>query len=59
MIIDKDIRRLIVEGAEAEDMEDHLRERGKFVSLQERAKQAVLAGVTTIEEYNKIAVYTD
>jgi len=59
VVMDKEIRRMIVGGASEEEMEAALRKKNRFVSLRERATQCVLAGETTIEEFNKVVDYTD
>ena len=41
------------------DMEEYLRGEGLFTSLQEEARECVLAGITTVEEYHKIARYAE
>ncbi|MCI2061323.1 MAG: GspE/PulE family protein [Eubacteriaceae bacterium] len=59
VVIDRTIRRMITEGASQADMEEYLREAGLFTSLQEEARECVLEGITTVEEYHKIARYAE
>lgn len=57
--IDKNIRRLIAAKAEASVLEDALRKTQNFETLQEAALKLVESGITTIDEFYKIAYYSD
>ncbi|MDO4545639.1 MAG: ATPase, T2SS/T4P/T4SS family [Bacillota bacterium] len=57
--IDKSVRRLIAAGKEAEDVVAHIRREQDFKTLYDAARDMVLEGITTIEEFNKVAYYAD
>ncbi|MEA4923088.1 MAG: GspE/PulE family protein [Eubacteriaceae bacterium] len=59
VVIDREMRRMIAKGAGVEELEKYLKDEGGFISLQEEAGKMVLAGITTIEEYNKVAYNVD
>lgn len=59
VVIDREMRRMIAKGAGVEELEKYLKGEGGFISLQEEAGKMVLAGITTIEEYNKVAYNVD
>ncbi|MEG0391708.1 MAG: ATPase, T2SS/T4P/T4SS family [Anaerovoracaceae bacterium] len=59
VVIDKEIRRLIAGGAGVEEIEQALRQEGRFASLQEEARRLVMEGITSMEEYNKVAHNVD
>jgi len=55
VVIDKKLRSMISKRAEMDEMEKVLREEKDFVSLRTAAAELVLSGVTTLEEFNKVA----
>ncbi len=59
VVVDRHLRRMITEGDEMEAMEEYLRGEGMFSSLQEEARERVLDGTTTMQEYHKIARYAE
>ncbi|GAB4248062.1 MAG: hypothetical protein Kow00129_08730 [Thermoleophilia bacterium] len=51
----KDIRRMILEGRDADDIRDHARKCG-MVSLEQDGRRKVLEHVTTMEEVQRVTV---
>lgn len=59
MVIDKQLRRMIVSGATQEEMTAYARKTQNMRSLRQSAVQLVRDGVTTPEELLKITYYED
>lgn len=55
LLVDKRIRKMIMEGATAEEIEDYAVEHQHMHTLKEAGVAMVKAGVTTIEELKKVA----
>lgn len=55
LILDKNIRRMIAEGRSGDEIYDYARSERKMESLQDSCKKLICSGVTTIEEYMKVA----
>ena len=55
--VDRNIRRMISRGAEAEEIEAYAREHQGMKSLREKGLELVQEGVTTPEELLRIAYY--
>lgn len=59
VLIDKTIRRMIVEDASMDEILSYVKETQQFVSLRDSARELVESGVSTLEEFQKIAYYSD
>ncbi len=59
VVIDRKIRRMIADNADIDEIESYIRENAGFQDLHESAKELVLSGVITMEEFNKVARYMD
>lgn len=59
VLIDKGLRRLITEEAPMDDIAGYVRAHQQFVTLKDAARDLVLGGVTTMEEYYKVSYYAD
>lgn len=59
MNIDKNLKRMIARGAEAEQMEEYARNEQGMKSLFESAVELVAKGVTTPDEVLRVAYYSD
>lgn len=59
VLLDKEMRRMITAEAEMETIEQYVIEKQNFTSLYIAARDLVLEGVTTMEEFYKIAYYSD
>lgn len=55
--IDKDIRSMIANGVNTEEIYTHIRETGKMNFLTENISELVIEGVTTMEEYYKHSAF--
>ncbi len=58
LVVDKEIRELMFNGANAEDIEEKAVESG-MMTLKESCKELVLRGVTTVEEMMRVAFTID
>ena len=58
-MIDKTIRRMITEDAPMDDIVAYVSQNQSFTSLRDSAREAVLKGITSMEEYYKVAYYAD
>ncbi|MGL4363242.1 MAG: GspE/PulE family protein [Cellulosilyticaceae bacterium] len=58
IVVDSGLKRLINNGAQAEEIRDYAKENGTQL-LQDNMKQIILEGKTTIEEYMKITYSID
>lgn len=59
VLIDKAVRRMITEEAEISQIRHYLRTEQNFKSLYDAARTLTLQGVTTMEEFYKIAYYAE
>ena len=59
VMFDKTIRRMIVEDASMDDITEYVKKTQHFVSLRDSALELVETGVSTIDEFQKIAYYSD
>lgn len=59
IMIDKHLRRMICDHAELDDMLAYVKKSQNLRTLKEETIQLVKEGLTTMEEYQKIAVYSD
>ena len=59
VMIDKAIRRMIVEDAPMDDILAYVRRTQDFVSLRDSARTLVESGVSTVSEFQKVAYYSD
>ena len=56
--IDRVLREMITSGASLEKMEEYAKEQQGMKTLRRRAGELTAAGITTVEELQKIAYYT-
>lgn len=59
VLIDKDIRKLITADAPMEQIQQYLRQNKNFKTLYDEARRMVLEGISTMEEFYKVAYYAD
>ncbi|MBC8531063.1 GspE/PulE family protein [Gehongia tenuis] len=59
VVIDKTIRRMITEDAPMDDIVAYVSQNQSFTSLRDSAREAALKGITSMEEYYKVAYYAD
>ena len=59
VLFDKEIRRMIVSGASVDEIVEYVRKTQDFQSLRDSARELVLSGVSTVEEFQKVAYYSD
>lgn len=59
IIIDKEMRRLISNRAEVDEMYDYVRKAQQLKSLKDETVELVLEGITTLDELYKITAYID
>ena len=59
LVIDKPMRKLIAQNAEAEDMKAYAIEHQNMKTLKQQAIRLVEQGITTMEELERIAYYDD
>ena len=59
VLIDKPIRRMIVEDAPMDDILAYVRKTQAFTSLRDSALALVESGVSTVAEFQKVAYYSD
>lgn len=59
VLIDKTLRKMITEEVEMSDIRHYLRKEQNFKSLYDAARTLVLQGITTMEEFYKIAYYAE
>lgn len=59
LMVDNEIRRMILRGASAEDIEDYAVRQQGMKLLRESAKELVRQGVTTIRELEKVSYFAD
>ena len=59
VVIDRALRRMIAQEVEIEEIEKYVRDNMGFKDIHESARDLVLSGMTTMEEFNKVARYMD
>ena len=59
VLIDRTMRKLITEDADMSVIREHIRRHQGFKSLYDAARELVLQGVTTMEEFYKVAYYAE
>lgn len=59
IMIDSTIRKMISKKADIDEIKEYLRNEQQFETLQDQAIQLVKDGVTTVDELNKIKIYSD
>ena len=59
VLFDKAIRRMVVSEEPVENIEEYVRKHQQFKTLSDCALELVRSGVSTFEEYQKIAYYSD
>ena len=59
VIVDKEIRRMIATGARMDEIYEYARSHQGFRTLRDSALQLLEEGVTSLEEYSKVAYYFD
>ena len=59
VMFDKTIRRMIVEDASMEEITEYVKRTQNFVTLRDSALELVESGVSTVEEFQKVAYYSD
>lgn len=59
VLIDKTVRRMITEEAEMNEIRHYLRKEQNFKSLYDAARTLTLQGITSMEEFYKIAYYAE
>ncbi|MEG0829307.1 MAG: ATPase, T2SS/T4P/T4SS family [Anaerovoracaceae bacterium] len=59
ILIDKNLRRMIAEDADIGQLSKYITDTQNFEDLYTASRKLVLAGVTTIDEFYKIAYYAD
>ncbi|MDO4572937.1 MAG: GspE/PulE family protein, partial [Clostridia bacterium] len=59
VLFDKAVRRMVINEAPVEDIENYVREHQDFRTLRDGALELVKNGVSTLEEFQKIAYYSD
>lgn len=59
VLIDKNIRKLITQEADMSVIRQYIREHQNFKSLYDEAASLTIQGITTMEEFYKIAYYAD
>ena len=59
LVVDKQMRKMITAGAEAEDMKQYAIKEQNMVTLKQAAIALVEQGITTFEELERVAYYDD
>jgi type IV pilus assembly protein PilB len=59
LLIDKKVRKMIADRATMDDITDYVIEEQGMTTLKQGAIELVRAGITTMEELNKVAYYAD
>lgn len=59
LLVDKETRRMITEGASVEEIKDHAVKKQGMKTLKQSALQYLKSGVTTVEEVMKVAYYEE
>ena len=59
VLFDKAIRRMVVQQEPLENIERYVREHQDFRTLRDSAMELVLSGISTVEEFQKVAYYSD
>ena len=56
---DKAVRRMVIHEDPVEDIEQYVREHQDFKTLRDSALDLVRSGISTLEEFQKVAYYSD
>ncbi|MDE7249225.1 MAG: type II secretion system protein GspE, partial [Lachnospiraceae bacterium] len=59
MTIDKEVRRMITESVQVEELKDYLLKKQEMKTLKQSALYYLRNGVTTVEEVVKVAYYEE
>jgi len=59
LVVDKNMRKMIARGAQAEEMKNYAIKEQNMITLKQAAIKLVEAGITTMEELERVAYYDD